>query len=128
MKRKKREKTPHSRRGSPECTCQVCGRERRVGPDPQERGEERRGRVASGTPPAGLGPRRCGRAWGQDGRGFGSGGGSRGGNGLLDNLPTQHPVMFCLCGKRVQGFKWEECGGEFDDRLKEAEHGKRGAK
>ena len=45
-----------------------------------------------------------------------------------DNLPTQHPVMFCLCGKRVQGFNWEECGGEFDDHLKEAEHGKRGAK
>ena len=36
-----------------------------------------------------------------------------------DNLPTQHPVMFCLCGKRVQGFNWEECGGEFDDHLKE---------
>jgi hypothetical protein len=37
-----------------------------------------------------------------------------------DNLPTQHPIMICLCGKRVDGSDWEDCGAEFDDHLKEA--------
>ena len=91
MKRKKPEKTkktPQAGGGFPWSAPVKCaGGKRRVGPEPTRDGEanqeKARGRVASGAPPSELGPRRRGRAWGQDGRGFGSGGGSRGGNGLL---------------------------------------------
>ena len=107
MKKQKREKTPHSRRD--------------LAPAVRRKRGEKRGAV--GSPPA---PRPQGSAPG--------GAGERGGKtgdalarevvhgvetACYDNLPTQHPVMFCLCGKRVQGFNWEECGGEFDDHLKE---------
>jgi hypothetical protein len=38
---------------------------------------------------------------------------------IYNNLPTQHPMIVCLCGARFEGGNtWEDVGAEFDEHLR----------
>ena len=41
---------------------------------------------------------------------------------FYNNLPTQHPMIVCLCGKSFDGGNtWEDVGAEFDEHLEQSE-------